>query len=52
VEASSGSQKAVSWLLQHEHQGWVMVAKEFFDKEQKKSKNFFRNFLNFGNPFS
>jgi hypothetical protein len=51
VEACSGSQKAVSWLLQYHHQGWVMVAKEIFDKEKKKSKNFFLNFLNFGNPF-
>ena len=51
VEASTGSQSAISWLLKNNHQGWVMVAKEIFDKEKKKDKNFFSTFLNFGNPF-
>ena len=51
VEAANGSQKAISWLLKFNHQGWVMVAKEFFEKEKKKDKNFFSTFLNFGNPF-
>jgi hypothetical protein len=51
VEATTGSQKAVSWLLKYDHKGWVMVAKEFFDKEKKNEKGFFSAFLNFGNPF-
>lgn len=51
VEATTGSQKAVSWLLKFNHHGWVMVARELFEKEKKKNKNFFLNFLNFGNPF-
>lgn len=51
VEAAAGSQKAISWLLKYNHQGWVMVAKEFFEIESKKNKNFFSTFLNFGNPF-
>ena len=51
VEASTGSQRAVSWLLKFGHHGWVMVAKEFYEYDKKHSKNFFWNFLNFGNPF-
>ena len=52
VEASKGSQKAISWLLKYNHQGWVMVAKEFFEIEKKKDKGgFFGAILNFGNPF-
>ena len=51
VEATAGCQKAISWLLQFNHQGWVLVAKEFFEKENKKNKNFFSTFLNFGNPY-
>ena len=51
VEASAGSQKAISWLLKYNYQGWVMLAKEFFDKEKKKGKGFFSSILNFGNPF-
>jgi hypothetical protein len=51
VEATSGSQKAISWLLKYNHHGWVMVAKEFFDIDKKKEKNFIWNLLNFGNPF-
>jgi hypothetical protein len=52
VEATSGSQNAVSWLLKYGHHGWVLVAREFFEKNKKKEKGFFSNFLNFGNPFS
>ena len=52
VEATTGSQKAISWLLKNNQQGWVMVAKEFFEIENKKNKGFFNTFLNFGNPFS
>ncbi len=51
VEATKGSQKAISWLLKYNHHGWVMVAKEIFEKEKKKERNFFWSFLNFGNPF-
>ena len=51
VEATAGSQKAISWLLKYDHPGWVMVAKEFFEKEKKKDKGFFSSILNFGNPF-
>ncbi len=51
VEASTGSKSAVTWLLKYKHPGWVMVAREIFEKEKKKDKNFFSTFLNFGNPF-
>jgi len=51
VEASTGSQKAISWLLKFKHHGWVMVAKEIFDRDKKQEKNLFWSFLNFGNPF-
>lgn len=51
VEATTGSQKAIAWLLKYNHQGWVMVAREFFEKDKKKNNNFFSTFLNFGNPF-
>jgi hypothetical protein len=51
VEASTGSQKAISWLLKYNYPGWVMVAREIFEKEKKKERSFFWSFLNFGNPF-
>lgn len=51
VEAAAGSQKAISFLLRFNHHGWVMVAKEFFEFDKKKNKNFFWSLLNFGNPF-
>jgi len=51
VEASDGSQQAVSWLLKYNHPGWVRVAKEIYEREKKRKKNPFWNFLNFGNPF-
>ena len=51
VDASAGSKNAVVWLLKFKHPGWVLVAKEIFDKEKKKDRSFFSSFLNFGNPF-
>ncbi len=51
VDAAKGSQKAISWLLKFSHHGWVMVAKEIFDIDNKKEKSLFWSFLNFGNPF-
>jgi hypothetical protein len=50
VEASEGSQNAVSWLLRGGHHGWVLLAKELFDRDKKKEKSFWSLF-NFGNPF-
>ena len=51
VDATTGSKNAVGWLLKYNHKGWVMVAKEIFDIEKKKDKNFLWSFFNFGNPF-
>ena len=51
VDATDGSKSAIGWLLKYKHPGWVMVAKEFFEKNKKKEKNFLWGFLNFGNPF-
>jgi hypothetical protein len=51
VEATTGNQKAVSWLLKGNYQGWVLVAKEIYQRNKKKDKSFWSIF-NLGNPFS
>ena len=52
VDAAEGSQQAVSFLLQLQEPGWLNFARAIYQKSQKKEKSFFRNFFNFGNPFS
>ncbi len=51
VDATKGNQHAISLLLKSGYHGWVLLAKEFFDREKKNDKNFLWGFLNFGNPF-
>jgi hypothetical protein len=50
VEASDGSQKAVKFLLQTHNPGWIIVAKEIFQKRKKSEKSIWSIF-NLGNPF-
>ncbi|MBL0104680.1 MAG: hypothetical protein IPP51_13495 [Bacteroidetes bacterium] len=52
VEATTGSQNAVSWLLKFNHKGWVLAAKEFYDKQHKKEKRGFLGLFDFGNPYA
>ncbi|MFM2207553.1 MAG: hypothetical protein RL213_1528 [Bacteroidota bacterium] len=51
IEACDGSAQAVKFLVNAGEKGWVLVAREINAREKKKQKNFFWNFLNFGNPF-
>lgn len=52
IDACDGSKTAIAFLLKHDYKGWVMVAKEFFDKEEKKEKRGIWGMLfNLGNPF-
>lgn len=51
IDACDGSAQAVQFLLKANEKGWVLLAREINAREKKKQKNFFWNFLNFGNPF-
>ncbi len=52
VEAVQGSGKALTWLIKFKHHGWALLAKEIFDKDNKKEKKgFFHALFNMGNPF-
>lgn len=52
IEACFGTQNAVSFLLKNKQNGWLLVAKEIFDHDQRKEKKSFWGLLNLGNPFS
>ncbi len=52
VDACSKKKSAIAYLLKFGHQGWLLLAKEIFDKEEKKEKKGFWGAFNFGNPFS
>ncbi|MFN8165436.1 MAG: hypothetical protein U0X76_04505 [Bacteroidia bacterium] len=52
VDACTGNQNAVSWLVTYGHKGWVLVAREFFEKDKKKNKGGFWGLFNLGNPYS
>jgi hypothetical protein len=52
VDAAAGNKSAVEWLLKAGEKGWVLVAKEIFEYEQKKNKKGkFWNIFNLGNPY-
>ena len=52
IDACDGNKTAISFLLKHGHQGWALLAKEIFAKEEKKEKSgFWGIFMNLGNPF-
>lgn len=51
VEACFGSKTAVAFLLKNNYKGWVMVAKEIFDRDQLKEKKSFWGLFSLGNPF-
>lgn len=52
IEACFGIQTAVSFLLKNKQNGWLLVAREIFDRDQKKEKKSFFGLLHLGNPFS
>ena len=52
IDACDGSKSAIAYLMKQERRGWLLVAKEFFDKEEKKEKKGLWGMLfNLGNPF-
>ncbi len=52
ISACDGNQSAISYLSKTNNKGWLLLAKEIFDKEAKKEKKGIWNTLfNLGNPF-
>jgi len=52
VDACSGSKTAISFLLKQDQKGWLLVAKEIYDKDAKAEKGGIWGMLfNLGNPF-
>jgi len=52
VDACNGSKSAAGYLIKHDFRGWLLLAKEIFDKEEKKEKKGIWGMLfNLGNPF-
>ena len=52
IDACDGSKTAISFLSKYDHKGWLLLAKEIFDKEDKKEKKGIWGMLfNLGNPF-
>lgn len=52
IDACDGSKTAIAFLAKYDHKGWLLLAKEIFDREQKKEKKGIWGMLfNLGNPF-
>ena len=52
ISACDGNQSAIAYLSKTDHKGWLLLAKEIFDKEAKKEKKgIWSTLFNLGNPF-
>ena len=52
ISACDGSQSAIAYLSKTNNKGWLLLAKEIFDKEAKKEKKgIWGTLFNLGNPF-
>ena len=53
IDACDGSKSAIAYLIKQDEKGWLLLAKEFFDRQAKKEKGgIWSTLFNLGNPFS